>query len=188
MGRTNEVSNAFPTRFWDQVDRTDDLFSCWLWQGNTTRDGYGKYPWRHPVVGDWTSDVAHRVAFYLTHGELPECVMHSCDVPACVRPEHLVGGTMGDNIRDAQMKGRLHRGPRARFTKAQVAKIRQAVARGASERQLAKYLRVHFTTISNMAMGKTYKSYPGPTRKPRIKSRGPRKNRSTHANTRPRSS
>jgi len=74
---------------------------------------------------------AHRVAWELEHGPIPEgmCVLHQCDTPRCVR--HLFLGTKLQNIRDMIAKGR-HRGavgvknPRARLTEQDVREI-QAV-------------------------------------------------------------
>lgn len=172
---TQPKDSDFRDRFWAKVEQTDDLFSCWLWQGGKYRDGYGACRWLHPVVGRSVMDVAHRVAYFLTHQELPECVRHTCDTPACVRPEHLRGGTQADNIRDAQIKGRLSRGPRSRFSKETVVKIRVAHSKGASEYQLAEEYGVHFTTVSRLVLGKTYRDYPGPIREPRWKLREPRK-------------
>lgn len=183
---TQAKDSNFRDQFWAKVDRTDDLFSCWLWQGKKNSGGYGASTWLHPVVGRSVTDVAHRIAHFLVHQELPECVRHTCDTPACVRPEHLVGGTQADNIRDAQIKGRLHRGPRRRFTAEEVRDIRHAISQGASEVELAAQYGVRLLAISRLTMGRTYKSFPGPIRNPRRTSRGPRKNRSTNANTRTR--
>lgn len=80
-----------------RIDRSGE---CWIWTGSRTKDGYGR-------VGD---HYVHRLAYIEAHGEIPDgwVVMHSCDVPACVNPEHLIAGTQRDNIRDAHNKGRLH--------------------------------------------------------------------------------
>lgn len=52
----------------------------------------------------------HQVVFYLLHRESPPNVCHHCDHGACFRPQHLFGGTMSDNLRDAIRKGR-HKHP-----------------------------------------------------------------------------
>ena len=98
---------------------------CWLWLAQVTSKGYGcfwfrNYPWR-----------AHRAAWVLFRGEIPEGVqvLHRCDNPSCVNPEHLFLGTNADNMRDRDTKGRANqrRGeqhPYATFTEAQVHAIR----------------------------------------------------------------
>ena len=84
-------------RFWPKVDKTKD---CWIWIGQIHRSGYG-------VFWDGSKYVrSHRYRFIADNGYAPEVVMHSCDTPACVRPEHLTGGTQLDNIRDRDNKGR----------------------------------------------------------------------------------
>lgn len=51
---------------------------------------------------------AHRQAWLLTHGEIPEgkWILHHCDVPHCVNPAHLYVGTAKDNMRDILERGR----------------------------------------------------------------------------------
>lgn len=171
-------------RFWAKVEWTDDLFSCWLWRGSRTRDGYGNFRWIHPTVGDLTREGAHRVAFYLTRGWLPECVLHTCDVPACVRPEHLKAGTVADNMKDRKEKGRYCPAPCSRFSPEDVTRIREAVAAGVSESLLAKQYNLSKASLAKIAMGKTYRQIAGPRRGPRRKVTGPRKNRSSRERSR----
>lgn len=71
---------------------------CWLWQGNTTKKGYGR-------LG---GGQAHRMSWTAFRGTIPEgmCVLHRCDNRACVNPDHLWLGTQIDNINDCVNKGR----------------------------------------------------------------------------------
>lgn len=104
-------------RFWSKVDKAGD---CWEWTAAKRSSGYGAF-W----LGEMQS--AHRVAYRLTHGELPPVVRHTCDNPACVRPDHLRGGTVQDNADDMVSKGRQARGERngtAKLTRELVRQIR----------------------------------------------------------------
>ncbi len=82
----------------------DGESGCWLWKGKKT-GWYGRVK-IHGVDG-----YAHRVMWMLFYGyRTPKDseVMHRCDRPTCVNPDHLVLGTHRDNMRDAWTKGRQH--------------------------------------------------------------------------------
>lgn len=71
---------------------------CWIWK--RSKGGYGSF------FLDGRQLSAHRAAWLLLRGELREgeCVLHHCDVKACVNPEHLYVGTKGDNARDRERR------------------------------------------------------------------------------------
>lgn len=92
-------------RFWANVDKRgpDD---CWLWTASRKPFGYGQMM----IAGKMKR--AHRYSWELASGSPPDgglSVCHSCDNPPCVNPKHLYLGTQGDNIREAERKGRLFR-------------------------------------------------------------------------------
>jgi hypothetical protein len=91
-------------RFWEKVDKTKD---CWVWTAARQSFGYGKF-----ITKKGTSPVgAHRLAYELEVGPIPEgkLVLHHCDNPPCVKPDHLYIGTVQDNVRDRQERGRWKR-------------------------------------------------------------------------------
>ena len=83
---------------------------CWLWMGSTFLQGYGclSVP-RAPR--NRCNLRAHRVSYKIHKGDFdPKLyVLHTCDVPLCVNPDHLFLGTQADNIADCVSKGRLRR-------------------------------------------------------------------------------
>jgi len=103
---------TFEERFWDKVNRTPGQGpngDCWEWTRGKNEAGYGR------VNVDGKNCHAHRIAFLLYNGYLPEpgrIVMHSCDNPACCNPAHLSDGTHARNTQDKVQKGRARNGSR----------------------------------------------------------------------------
>ena len=75
---------------------------CWEWRAFKSPEGYGKFK----VLGE---SLAHRVSFRVHKGlslTEEECVLHKCDNPPCINPDHLFKGSKADNNKDRAQKGR----------------------------------------------------------------------------------
>jgi hypothetical protein len=89
-------------QFWQRVSKNGpihpDCGQCWIWIAGKYAQGYGQYRGKK----------AHRVAYEFSVGPIPKgkMVLHKCDNPACVNPNHLFIGTAQDNMDDKMSKGR----------------------------------------------------------------------------------
>ena len=82
-----------------EIDRN----SCWIWKGYVSKKtGYGQ------VIIEGKTKSAHRIMHEAWNGPIEPglVVMHTCDVRACVNPDHLKLGTQADNVKDCVSKGR----------------------------------------------------------------------------------
>lgn len=79
---------------------------CWEWTDTFAKDGYGRFYINGKTIG------AHRASYLIYKGDIVNnlFVLHSCDNPKCVNPEHLWLGTQKMNMDDAKQKGRLNNG------------------------------------------------------------------------------
>jgi len=159
-GKPGPVPRGLTERFWEKVDRSGD--GCWQWIARSRAHfGYGSFN-----IGGrgGRQEKAHRVAWMLTFGPIPEGmqVLHHCDNPPCCRPGHLFLGTHADNVADMDAKGRRitpdRRGERgrARLKVAQVATIRKRLAAGELQRVIARDFGVAVSTIGEIARGATW--------------------------------
>lgn len=135
------------SRFWAKVNKRGPE-ECWLWEGSTNDNGYGRL---------WVVDRlvhAHRISYALDRGHEPtDCVLHRCDNPLCVNPAHLFGGTQADNMADKLAKGRGARGERnggAKLTTAQALDIRWRALHGERGVDLAAEFGISKTTVSKI--------------------------------------
>ncbi len=125
---------------------------CILWTGNIAVDGYGR------IWHNGQSMRAHRVAWLLTHGELPtdKDVLHKCDNILCVNVEHLFLGTQATNCYDMAMKGRV-RNQTVRLHLCEVEEIRRLYSTGrVSQRMLGKMFCISQTSIHDAIHAKTW--------------------------------
>jgi hypothetical protein len=125
---------------------------CWIWMKSVGGPmGYGMAG-RHGR--------AHRLSWIVHRGPIPEGlnVLHKCDTPSCVNPEHLFLGTHADNMRDSSEKGRQYdrrgeKNPKARITPDQVRMIRECPL---SLRKTAAKLGIPFGTVADVRKGRTW--------------------------------
>lgn len=134
---------------------------CWLWTGyRKVAPGYGAISIHNRLF------FVHRLSWILHHGPIPEGmhVCHRCDVPNCVRPEHLFLGTHQENVEDMLAKGRgstppVHIGeahPKVVVGDARVAEVRARwAANPGDQRALAREYGVSQSTIWRWIHGAT---------------------------------
>jgi hypothetical protein len=146
-------------RFWKRVKKST---GCWIWTGHVQKD-YGAF-W----VGRKFYFV-HRYSWQLHNGDIPKdmCVLHKCDNPVCVRPDHLFLGTPQDNVRDRDSKNRQVKGEIhwcAKLTDDIVRQIRKMYkfgVRGHGASVLARKFGVSTPVILGIVHGKGWKHVGG---------------------------
>lgn len=102
----------------------------------------------------------HRQVFFETHGFLPVVVRHTCDNMRCINPDHLIGGTQSDNMKDRSLRGRS---PRTQPTKRKLTfeaaeSIRASYTLGLTMKALSEAYGVSTSNIYNIIRGTTYVS------------------------------
>ena len=145
--------------FWSRVQILGPN-DCWLWQASRNRKGYGQ------VSVNSESVPAHRVAWELTYGPIPDglWVLHKCDNPPCTNPSHLFLGTNADNVADKVAKNRQPVGTKthnAKLTEQQVIEARQRFAEGGiTITALAEECGVNRITMKNVLQCNTWRHIP----------------------------
>lgn len=112
--RGQKTLRPIEDRFWEKVIKNDD--GCWGWTGKPDRQGYGELTaYRRSDQKHWRVR-APRLSWEIHNGPIPEglWVLHHCDNPPCVRPDHLWLGTVQDNNADRDAKGRNKGGRKRR--------------------------------------------------------------------------
>ncbi|WP_373325646.1 HNH endonuclease [Sporomusa paucivorans] len=130
-------------KFFSKVKMCDS--GCWEWQGGLSDKGYGRIWVNKKLIQ------SHRLSYAIFNGTIPPglCICHKCDNPKCVNPDHLFAGTMGDNNKDRDAKGRHKWGslygemnPGAKLTKNEVIEIRARLEHGEKQAVLARMFNI----------------------------------------------
>lgn len=154
------MNRTVEERFWEKVQKTE---TCWLWMAGLSR-GYGDFRVNGRTVK------AHRFSWTLAKGPipteayngLPMCVCHSCDVRACVRPDHLFLGPQLANMQDKVSKNRQasrEANGRAKLTSTLVEEIRAMYKTGLhTQREIGDANGVSDVLISLIVRNKIWKT------------------------------
>lgn len=139
-------------RFWGKVQKSE---GCWTWNGGRDAQGYGAFKATR-------MEKAHRYSWELHFGKIENglLVLHRCDNPPCVRPDHLFLGTHNENMADMVAKGRNRRGERqhmAKLTARDVREIRVAIEQGETHEAIAARYGVCRANVSQIACGNIWK-------------------------------
>lgn len=166
-----EILYKYRERFWSRVDKSG---SCWIWTGGLSEDGYGLFSiW---IDSKDKKIRAHRASYMLNIGDIPDgmLVLHECDNPPCVNPNHLFLGTHKDNSDDKVAKGRQLKGeamqlalkdkvlvgsnhPNSKLNEDQVREIKLMLSRGMAKRQIARMIGIDKSVIISISQGRAWK-------------------------------
>lgn len=153
--RAENTDPGWAPRFRAKIDTNGPLVQpelgpCWVWTARRDPAGYGRFQLnRRP-------ELAHRVAWLLTHGAVPALLRHRCGTNACVREDHLLEGTQAENCQDSVEQGKTtfgERHPLHRLTEEQATEIRRRRLAGEAAISIAKDFPVHPSRIYQIGKG-----------------------------------
>lgn len=147
------------TTFWDRVYEHVIYAEngCHLFTGAKDSCGYGR------ITKDRKLVRIHREMWKLhnPNQEITGVIMHSCDTPNCVNPEHLSHGTQSENVADMREKGRErylygNQQSQAKLDDEKVKIIKQKLEIGVTCARLARDFNVSEAAIRNIKMGRRW--------------------------------
>lgn len=146
-----------PKDRFDEKWMAEPTSGCWLWLAGTREGNYGTF------FFEGKDYLAPRFPANLYKGfnlssEL--YVLHKCDNPACVNPDHLFIGTQKDNVADCMQKGRRSRkfgqdNPNIKLTINDVKKIKTLIGKQ-SDAAIAKQFNVSVGAIQHIKHGRSW--------------------------------
>lgn len=171
QAKPKPAKKTLEQRFWEKVDKSGpvpghvpEIGNCWVWTAGTTAYGYGQMSY---MLKPW---YAHRLSWLIANGDPGAlCILHRCDNPACVRPEHLFVGSKLDNMQDKMAKGRGyipdHKGEecyQAKLTDVTALEALRLYAEGSTLTELGERYGVTIQAIYALVRRKTWRHLQWP--------------------------
>lgn len=134
---------------------------CWEWTRICNQHGYGQLRVSGRMV------YAHRLAYELGVGPIPQGlhVLHQCDNPRCINPEHLSVGTRSQNMKECSERGRAkipkpvklgENNGSSKLREVDVRSIRRLLGKGDTQQSIAERFGVSQQTIAGIKAGKRW--------------------------------
>jgi hypothetical protein len=165
MDRESELSadqlQTLVERILSRVEFDTNGLGCWLWPGACVSFGYGRI-----AIANFSPFVVPRIIYTALVGPIPFglLVLHTCDVGACFRPDHLFCGTHKENTQDCIAKGRFGSdfdfsgecNPNAKLTRAEAMMLRDLCAAGLSYAAASRRFDVSRQHARRIARGENF--------------------------------
>ena len=133
---------------------------CWIWSRCVHIQGYGYVNYNKKV------HKTHRLFYELFNGSFDTNlhVLHKCDIPCCVNPNHLFLGNNKDNVNDKVKKNRQWRPTGEKnhhnnFKESDIVLIRQ-MKETHSQKQISEHFSVTKSAIKHIISGRSWKHIP----------------------------
>lgn len=139
--------------------KTKEENGCWIWMKGKDLYGYGRTTIKN------TSISAHRASWIAWKGDIPDkiYVLHKCDNPQCINPDHLFLGTQKDNMKDMiskkrDLKAKGENSGTSKLKNEQIEQIEQIRESIKSSYDISKDFNVSASNIRAIRNNKTWKS------------------------------
>lgn len=130
--------------FWHYVKKSE---GCWEWQGVLGESGYGRFNIGKRFIA------AHRMSYLIHHGFISDFlnVLHKCDNPKCVNPDHLYEGNQSQNNDDMVSRNRhpaqCRKGYEGKYSDELLDRILSLKRQGHSYKKISEMIEMPFGSI-----------------------------------------
>jgi hypothetical protein len=154
----------FKGRFYLLVDQFGD--GCWPWLGARHSSGAGRFLWKAKDGGNDQYVLAHRVAYFVSTGELPSYLRNLCGNLLCCRPSHWWTKPTG---RWKPKPKKATRGRVRQLPASDIERIRLLASLGSDEEEVGEQFGLTKRQVAQVAMGRVRPEVGGRIRSSRFR-------------------